>query len=248
MSSSSFELRTAKVSSWQNIWTLLRRELISSTEHFVIQGLLLFECFYLLILSFITMIPWIHLEPYFFLPILITIATSTLITQERETGMLDLIKLSGVTSREFLISRFLYALILYFITAAIYLISAYVVSLYFGDYFFQIAVIFIFTIYLLLYIFLCSLSLIVGSFLPRSGYSIALGFLLIINTIFIQPQISQYYWQEYSFYGYLNKDITRIFQGYNPDMMLWGGLLLITIILLIICDLCIKKLWGALRE
>jgi len=235
-----------------NIRILLRREFIMAIESFRLQGLIIFQMSLMVFLNGMEdgmYNKWFFDMPYYFIPIILLVTSSTLISRERENGMLDLLRLSRITKIEFMVSKAIFGLIMYFIFAALYLIDVALFAMEFGDYYLIINLLGIFGMYLLIFILFMLLSLIVSALSSRDGYSVGISTFYMIYVMFIHMfliRFTPYY--KYTILGKVLTDLDKIYHGNYPDPIIWGGLFMATILLMLGYYFVIGRLWRGLKE
>jgi len=87
---------------------LLHREFRLAIENFRLQGLIILQMFLMVFLNAVswgTNDKWIFDFPFYFIPMILVATSSNLISHERETGMIDLLRLSHITNYEFMVSK-----------------------------------------------------------------------------------------------------------------------------------------------
>jgi ABC-type transport system involved in multi-copper enzyme maturation permease subunit len=237
----------------RNIRILLRREFIMAIENYRIQGLIVFEMFIMVYMNAMNQYnssnKWFFDTPYFFIPIILVITSSNLISHERETGMLDLLRLSRITKNEFMVSKVIFSFIMYLIFATLYLIDVALFASEFGDYYLIVNILGIFGMYLLLFVLFMLMLLIVSALSPRDAYSVGFGMFYMIYVTFIHMFLIRFTpFYEKSILGKVMTDLDKIYHGNYPDLAIWGGLLILTILLSIIYYFVVGRLWRGLKE
>lgn len=238
-------------SALRNIRILLRRELIMAIESSRLQGLIIFQMF---LMFFLTGIMYNYYKlffnlPYYFIPIILVVTSSNLISRERETGMLDLLRLSRITKNEFMVSKVIFSLFMYLIFAALHLIDVTIFALEAGNYYLIVNVLGIFGMYLLIYILFMLLLLIISALSSRDVYSVSIAAFYLIYIMFLHNfyiRVTSYY--KYTILGRILDDLDKIYHGDYPDLTIWGGLLVATILLALLYYFVIGRLWRGLKE
>jgi ABC-type transport system involved in multi-copper enzyme maturation permease subunit len=245
-------MRARRHNAMRNIRILLRREFIMVIENFRLQGLIIFLTFLMTYLNAFengSYNKWFFDLPYFFIPIILVVTSSNLISRERETGMLDLLRLSRITKNEFMVSKVIFGIFIYLIFAAVFLIDVALFAWEIGDYFLIVNVIGIFGMYLLIFILFMMLLLIISALSARDVYSVGIGMFFLFYVVFIHMFLlapTPYY--KYTILNKILIDLDKIYHGNYPDPTIWGGLFIATILAMIVYYFVIGRLWRGLKE
>jgi len=244
----------------RNIWTLLRRDFIMAIETLRFQALLITETILMVVINSMMMgdygyganNEWFFLFPYYFIPIIIVVISSGLVSRDRETGMLDLLRLSGMTKNEFMVSKLLFTMSMYFILVIPYIINVAFYAIKFGDYYLIVSSLGIFGLYLLMYVFFSLGILIISAISTREAYSSGIGTVYLVYVVLVQPFVLRgapvFGSPGSSFMGRIQTDIHRIYIGGYPNLAVWGPLLIGSLGLIVAYYYVISRLWRGLKE
>ncbi len=246
-----------------NFKNIFKREFRISIENHKFHGIILAQTIFQLCIIYVLNWLWdsgpsdksivfflgpLYMFPLFWISILAASYSSTMISRERENGMMELIKLSPISEKEFLGGKFVFCLIQYLIFAFIFLLMMGVYSASLGNLIIIISLVLVFGPYLILFILIVLLLLLISSVSKKNHFPVMFGTLITLASINGAMGLALFGPEYTGPIYHIRNDLNQIIIGSYPNVWIW---LLIGISILIFTALLYistEKLWKEVDE
>ena len=185
----------------------------------------------------------------FWICIIAILFSSTSISGDTETGIIEFLKISPISHNEYFISKLIFALFQYLIFSCIYLVTFYLLSISYGQLVFIISFVLLFGPYLFIYFFVVLLLLFVSTIFKKNYYPLAIGcgfpiYLLVMNS-FVSKLLKI---EQFNPAFLFNNELLKIRSGLDYNLSFWVIFSIFIIVLFVTTNYKTKRFWREIKE